>query len=264
VGEQRRILARVEELAAEIEEARKLRKETARDADGLLLSELHRRFVTEENVWPRSTVGECAEIIDPNPSHRMPRYADTGYPFISTVDFVGSEETRRRTAKYVAEETYFAQKSRCSFAVGDILYTRIGTIGQARLLTEVWPFALSHVLVVLKPKAEIEPRFLLWYLRSDSIVSQAEVATRSIGVPDLGIKRIREFQMPTPSSAEQRRIVAYLDDLQQKTDSLEALQAETSAELDALMPSILDKAFRGGCRQQTELWQTSKAQRNSH
>jgi type I restriction enzyme S subunit len=30
-----------------------------------------------------------------------------------------------------------------------------------------------------------------------------------------------------------------------KADALKRLQAETAAELDALLPSILDKAFRG-------------------
>jgi hypothetical protein len=35
------------------------------------------------------------------------------------------------------------------------------------------------------------------------------------------------------------------DDLQAKVDSLKALQAKTAAELDALLPSILDKAFKG-------------------
>jgi type I restriction enzyme, S subunit len=44
---------------------------------------------------------------------------------------------------------------------------------------------------------------------------------------------------------EQRRVVNELDELQAKVDSLKQLQAETSAEIDALMPSILDKAFRG-------------------
>jgi type I restriction enzyme S subunit len=44
---------------------------------------------------------------------------------------------------------------------------------------------------------------------------------------------------------EQCRIVAYLDGLQAKLDALRCLQSETAAELDALMPSILDKAFRG-------------------
>jgi type I restriction enzyme S subunit len=39
--------------------------------------------------------------------------------------------------------------------------------------------------------------------------------------------------------------VAELDELQAKADALKGLQDETSAELDALMPSVLDKAFRG-------------------
>lgn len=47
------------------------------------------------------------------------------------------------------------------------------------------------------------------------------------------------------SLVEQRRIVAYLDDLQAKVDTLKALQAQTAAELDALLPSVLDKAFKG-------------------
>jgi type I restriction enzyme, S subunit len=43
---------------------------------------------------------------------------------------------------------------------------------------------------------------------------------------------------PKPPLAEQRRIVAELD-------ALKRLQAETAAELDALLPSILDRAFKG-------------------
>jgi type I restriction enzyme R subunit len=46
-------------------------------------------------------------------------------------------------------------------------------------------------------------------------------------------------------SKSERRIVAYLDSLQAKVDALRRLQTETSAELDAMMPSVLDKAFKG-------------------
>jgi type I restriction enzyme, S subunit len=48
-----------------------------------------------------------------------------------------------------------------------------------------------------------------------------------------------------PSHSEQQLIVAYLDDLQAKVDSLKQLQTETAAELDALLPSVLDRAFKG-------------------
>ncbi len=36
-----------------------------------------------------------------------------------------------------------------------------------------------------------------------------------------------------------------LDALQVEVDALKRLQAETAAELDALLPSILDRAFKG-------------------
>jgi hypothetical protein len=47
------------------------------------------------------------------------------------------------------------------------------------------------------------------------------------------------------SEADICRIVAYLDGLQAKVDDLRRLQAETQKELDALMPSVLAKAFAG-------------------
>jgi hypothetical protein len=37
-----------------------------------------------------------------------------------------------------------------------------------------------------------------------------------------------------------------LDTLQAEVDALKRLQAETAAELAALLPAILDRAFRGG------------------
>jgi len=38
--------------------------------------------------------------------------------------------------------------------------------------------------------------------------------------------------------------VAELDALQAEVDALKSLQAETAAELDALLPAILNKAFK--------------------
>ena len=39
--------------------------------------------------------------------------------------------------------------------------------------------------------------------------------------------------------------MAELDALQAEADELKRLQVETAAELDAMLPSILDKAFKG-------------------
>jgi len=58
-------------------------------------------------------------------------------------------------------------------------------------------------------------------------------------------RQLKAFKAFKPPLQEQRRIVAYLDNLQSKLDPLKHHQTETGAELDALMPVVLERAFRG-------------------
>jgi len=62
---------------------------------------------------------------------------------------------------------------------------------------------------------------------------------------NINLQILSVLPVPTIERPEQHRIVAYLDNLQERVDGLRVLQNETFAELKALMPSILDKAFRG-------------------
>jgi len=62
---------------------------------------------------------------------------------------------------------------------------------------------------------------------------------------ELNLADLKRVPVPLPSLSEQHHIVTYLDNLQAKIDALKQLQAETRAELDSLLPSILDKAFKG-------------------
>ena len=61
----------------------------------------------------------------------------------------------------------------------------------------------------------------------------------------MNLHDLKQVPVPLPGLSEQRRIVAYLDGLQAKVDRLKALQAQTRSGLDALLPSILDRAFKG-------------------
>jgi type I restriction enzyme S subunit len=58
-------------------------------------------------------------------------------------------------------------------------------------------------------------------------------------------KILLRLRVPVPPLSEQRQILAKLKELQRQVDALQRLQAETSTELDALTPSILDRAFKG-------------------
>jgi type I restriction enzyme S subunit len=65
------------------------------------------------------------------------------------------------------------------------------------------------------------------------------------GQANVNAKKLKAMPIPLPSISEQRRIVTYLDSLQAKVDELKGLQAETEKEIEELVPSILDKAFKG-------------------
>ena len=64
-------------------------------------------------------------------------------------------------------------------------------------------------------------------------------------MPQINKGDIAPLQIPVPPLPEQRRIVAELDALQAEVDALKRLQAGSAVELDALLPAILDRAFKG-------------------
>ncbi len=59
-----------------------------------------------------------------------------------------------------------------------------------------------------------------------------------------GVK-LKAYKVLVPPLADQERIVAYLDNLQSQANALKDLQAQAATELNVLLPSILDKAFKG-------------------
>ena len=101
---------------------------------------------------------------------------------------------------------------------------------------------------MLRPNPNrIVPRFFLHQLLSPLVQEeQIRPLCKGSASPHLNIGALKRFALRLPSLAEQRRIVSELDGLQAEMDALRCLQNETAAELDALMPSILSKAFSGG------------------
>ncbi len=107
--------------------------------------------------------------------------------------------------------------------------------------------AYNVALMKASPDPERLSKDFLFYLLKEPRLHQKveEDSQRTSGQSGVRKELLEDHITFVPTLPKQRQIVAYLDDLQEQTDSLEALQAETSTELDAITPSILDKAFRG-------------------
>jgi type I restriction enzyme S subunit len=102
----------------------------------------------------------------------------------------------------------------------------------------------QHVSII-RPVSELDSRYLMYWLSQPLI--QEFINDEQKGATRQGFTKaqIERFQVPVLPIFEQKRIVAELDSLQAKVDTLKSIEAESNTELEALLPSILDKAFKG-------------------
>lgn len=82
-------------------------------------------------------------------------------------------------------------------------------------------------------------------INSPAFIDQISARLSGSVQSQLPINKLAQLDFPLPRLSEQRRIADEVKALQAKVDTLKLLQTETAAELGALMPSILSKAFSG-------------------
>ena len=103
-------------------------------------------------------------------------------------------------------------------------------------------FLASYSCCTIKPNHEVvDAIFLCHLLDSPSILKQAEKGIRAIGVPDLGINEIKNFQIIVPPMVLQKQFAKRATEIRQ----LEITQASARRRLDDLFQSLLDRTFKG-------------------
>jgi len=64
------------------------------------------------------------------------------------------------------------------------------------------------------------------------------------GQANVNAKKLKALPISLPPLPEQRHVLALLDALQSKLDDLKHHQTDTAAEMDALLPAVLERAFK--------------------
>jgi type I restriction enzyme S subunit len=245
LSEQRRVVSRIVELAPRIEKARGLQREAKAEANALLPATLGNFFKEVSKTHAVSTLGSlCSQITDG--PHKTPTYVQAGIPFVTVKNMV-TGKLSFDDLEYITEEDHAEFSKRCKPEFGDVLYSKDGaTRGRACFVDTNRDFSIFVSVALIKPlRDRLDGRYLCYLLSSTWIRDLMNAKSRGDMIPHIVLKQIKSFPVPTPPVPEQRRIVVRLDKLQANIDALRNLQSDTAAELDALMPSILSKAFRG-------------------
>ncbi|MHB1038131.1 MAG: restriction endonuclease subunit S [Pirellulales bacterium] len=247
LAEQRRIVAKIEELAGKIEEARGLREDSRQQGPVVLASTAASVFQQIMSICGPTQLGAFSPHVTSGPRNWGKVYAESGYRFYRAQD-IGADGQVLNGSKVYVSAPKGNQGTHARLCDGDLLIVITGaTVGRCSVYSAALEpgFVSQHVAICRLPRDRVEPRYALWGLRGPSGQQQLLGQRYGQGKPGLNLGNIRSLELPFPPLSEQRHVVGYLDDLQANVDSLRALQAHSAAELDALLPSILDKAFKG-------------------
>ena len=158
---------------------------------------------------------------------------------------INPKETKKVNIELKSNSTFW-------MVPGDIFVSRgnsLELVGRAAVYEGIPErCAFSDLLIRIRVDSNLaDPFFIAKYFHSRTarkyIESQASGTSPSM--KKVSQPKLENMPIPDFTIIEQRRIVAYLDGLQAKVDELRRLQSESERELSALMPSILDRAFKG-------------------
>lgn len=232
--EQRRIVARIEELAAKIEEALDLRRQVELECDALC------RAIIFDRSNGTSTPTPMRELVTMREPDVVVRREET-YSFAGVYCFGrGVFRGPRRSGME------FAYTRLTRLRTGDFVYPKL--MAWEGALGVVPPECDGLVVSPEFPAFEVIqdrvlPETLDVYFRTPSVwpvLSGASTGT-NVRRRRLNPNDFLAFEIPLPPLATQRK----LQQVKARVEVIKRLQTETAAELDALLPSIFDKAFRG-------------------
>lgn len=244
--EQQRIVARIEQLAAEIQRARNLREQAANDAKALTAAQAGRAFKAIREHQSIEAIAEVRGGIQKSP-HRLPRENAVRYLTVAHV---------QRDRILTDDPGYFEvtkdELDRRRLIAGDVLIIEgngsAEQIGRTALFRgEIADCVHQNHVIRIRPDAtRLAPEFLNCFLNSPAGQDAVQAQSRTTsGLRTLSVGRIKQIEVPTPRLPEQRRIIAELEELQAEVDELRRQQIKAAVELDALLPAILDRAFKG-------------------
>lgn len=172
---------------------------------------------------------------------------DTGYKYIRVSDMKNGT-ILQDNLMYVPKDIY-PLISKYIIKKEDIYITVAGTIGAIGTIPEEIDGANLTENADRLVFTIIDKEWLVRCLQSNMVQSQITNSTTKVGQPKLAIKRIQEIHVPLPPIAEQKRIVAKIEELLPYVDRY-AIAYEKLEQLNAKFPddmrkSILQYAIQG-------------------
>jgi len=185
------------------------------------------------------TIAEACELVTDG-THYTPKHVGSGIPFLTVKD-VSDARLDFEGCSFISEGDYkVAEAGNSAPKLGDILFSKDGTVGKVHVVRTERPFAVLSSLAILRPKKGIvDAQYLGHALRSPAALGEALKKKTGSAIRRIILSDLKKVRFPLPSLTEQRRIAAILD----QADVLRTKRREALAHLDSLTQSIFIEMF---------------------
>jgi type I restriction enzyme, S subunit len=242
VDEQQRIVTRIDSVTGVTRSAAAEHSRVRDELTDLWQSVLAKAFVDHANRVSLADV--CLDVVD-NP-HSTPRYDGDDRPCVRSHD-IGWGTLDLKRARRTSLTEYEERTRRTAPRADDIVFVREGDVGRCAVVSAGQVFSLGQRVMLCRPNsARIDARFLMWQLMSRPVLDE-QIRTKKTGTTSLhvNVRDIRAVSLVCPPLPAQRQIVTNLESQRARIEELSNLLHDGDAELNALVPAILYRAFSG-------------------
>lgn len=258
LSEQQRIVERIEELFAKLDEAKERLQEVADSFAVRKAAILHNAFTGEltkqwrrkngvsDESWEEKTIGDVAQVKG---GKRIPKgmslcFENTGHPYIKAGNLKNGTVIDE-SMMYVSDEVLKYIKN-YTVSAGDVYITNVGAcIGDCGIIPEKYDGANLTENAVKLTDINCNNKFLHLFLASEQTQSSIKESIASATLGKLSIANIKKINVLLPSLPEQNEIVCLIDDLLARERSAQQAAEQALASIDLMKKSILARAFRG-------------------
>ena len=163
--------------------------------------------IPESWKWVR-----LSDIIDVRDgTHDSPKYVPMGIPLVTSKN-LSNGTIDYGNVKYITQEDADKINARSMVDDDDILFAMIGSIGNPVLVKKDREFCIKNMALFKKhANTDISMRYMYWFFFFIQYKLKKEA---SGGVQSfISLSRFREYLVPLPPFAEQKRIVAKIEEL---------------------------------------------------
>lgn len=256
--EQQRIVERIEELFAKLDEAKERLQEVADSFAVRKVAILHKAFTGEltqqwrcengvsDESWEEKTIGDIAQVKG---GKRIPKgmslcFENTGHPYIKAGNLKNGTVIDE-SMMYVSDEVLKYIKN-YTVSAGDVYITNVGAcIGDCGIIPEKYDGANLTENAVKLTDINCNNKFLHLFLASEQTQSSIKESIASATLGKLSIANIKKIIVFLPTLPEQHEIVRLIDDLLARERAAQQVAEQALASIDLMKKSILARAFRG-------------------